>query len=84
MFSMKGFMDVFAPKAKEDLPLEIFKVILDTALFMASIGSAWGWNKMIKVNGPSGLTGDNRGFLKDTFNAALAYSINMSKDNRKS
>lgn len=81
---MNSFVQTFSPKAPQDLPLEIFKTILDTALFVGQIGSAWTFNKFVKPNAKTGFTGDDRGFAKDTFNAAMAYSINMSKDNKKS
>lgn len=85
MFSMGPFMKTFAPAKKPDLPLEIFKTILDTALFVTALGSAWGWNKFIKTNGNGGiLSSDDRGFMKDVFNGAVAYSYNLAKDNKKS
>jgi hypothetical protein len=81
--ALGSFMETFCPAKGPDMALEIFKSIIDTVLAGAMMGSAFLWNKAITPGKFPGLTGDNRGYLKDNFNAGIAYGFNMAKDNQK-
>lgn len=80
-FSLGPFMDTFCPKKKPDMALEIFKTIIDTVAFAASMSSAYVFNRLI-TTGPL-LSSDQRGLMKDSANAGIAYILNTNKDNLK-
>ncbi|KAI5460680.1 hypothetical protein BGZ63DRAFT_425168 [Mariannaea sp. PMI_226] len=75
-----AFTSTFDP-IKENNDLEVLKDILDAAAFVIGSCSAYFWNKIadtvLKVWKDSG----NKGFSKDIFNAAVAFTINANKDN---